>query len=340
MAFEDRAEYFIAVRAQPIAVGLAIVGLVCLGSAGYIFLTPTVDTVSEETNVQTIESDVDTTAVVTGNTTLYDRGTTLRNRSVYFTSATPELTFVVQTAVPADQSVELTHVLTFEVVGLRDERPFFTERRTLINKSTTTTNGTATESASINVSDVRRDLQERQAVVGGAGEFQITVQLNVSYATEDYEGTISASTPFVISGQAYYLSEELSAEETRSTTVTREVRRPPTLFEYGGLGVLGLILFGVSATVIRIERTADTEALKVNIIHDRNDEWISRGEFPTESDKQYISILTLEDLVDVAIDSGRRVIFDPSIDAYAVIDGDEIYYYAHDADETDMWLDF
>ncbi|GAA0217910.1 DUF5305 family protein [Halobaculum roseum] len=340
MAFEDRATYFIAQRARPLAVSLVIAGLLCLVAAGYVFATPTVETVSEERNVQSMETDVDTEAVVTGNTTLYDRGTTLRNRSVYFTSVSPELTFVTRTSGPDGRLEAVGHTLAIETVGLRDDRPFFSERRTLIEATSTPTNGTVTHRATVNVSRIREALLARQAVVGGAGQFRITVVVNTTYETDRYDGTYSTTTPFVLSGQAYYLEEQPSAEETRSRTVTREVRQPPTPFEYGGIGVLGLVLILLSATVVRIERTADPETLRVNIVHDRNEEWISRGEFPTESDKQYISILTLEDLVDVAIDSGRRVIFDPELDAYAVIDGDEIYYYAHDAEETDMWLEF
>ncbi|QIB75499.1 DUF5305 domain-containing protein [Halogeometricum borinquense] len=339
MAFEDRVKLFVARQTRELVAVLVLAGIICLIAAGYIFLTPTTTVVSEDTNLQTFETDVKTSAVVTGNTTLYERGETLQNRSVYFISATPNVTFQVRTSVPPDQRVNLTQQLTMEIVGNREDQPFYRTNRTLIDRQTTVTDGNATVEATINASALRQRLQEMRAEVGGVGQFQVELDLNVSYESDRYEGTLKDDSPLALSGQAYYLENGLQADTTRRTPVTKEIQQPPTMLEYGGIGVLGLVLFGLAAVARNIGRDADTERLRTNIIHDRHDEWISRGEFPTESEKQYISILTLEDLVDVAIDSGRRVIFDPDLDAYAVIDGDEIYHYAPDEDDTNVWLD-
>lgn len=338
MAFEDRLELFVARRARPLVAVLAVVGIVCLAGAGYVFLTPTTQTVSEETNVQTVESSVATSAVVTGASALYDEGETLQNKSAYFIPVSPRLSFHVRTSVPTDQPVTVTQHLTMETVGLRDGSPFYRSEETLLEEERQVSDGSVSAVRSINVSAMRDELQTKRAETDGLGRFRVTLQLNVSYRTDSYEGTVSASAPFVISGDAYYLDGAVTDERTHSTTVQRDVQRPSDPLEYGGLALLGLLSLALCGLVVRTEDRSDPEALRTSIAHSRHDEWISRGEFPTESDKQYIAIRTLEDLVDVAIDTNRRVIYDPDIDVYAVIDGSEIYYYSLDDLHAHTWL--
>jgi hypothetical protein len=74
------------------------------------------------------------------------------------------------------------------------------------------------------------------------------------------------------------------------------------------------------------------------VYRERYAEWISNGEFPTDTDKRYVTISSLEDLVDIAIDSNKRVIYDETLDAYGVADGDIVYYYGDEGD-IDSWLD-
>lgn len=339
MAFEDRAKLFLSEQGRVLSLVLAIAGVLCILASGYIFLTPVTETVTDQVDQETFATNVETSAIVTRNSTLYERGTQLQNRSAYFTTATPNLTLAVRTKAPADEPATLRHQLTVAIVGLRDGRSFFEQRRTLIEQEGTVTDGTFSSEETINISSIRQGLREKQEEVGGVGQFQIRILLNVSYKTDSYQGTLTENTSLILSGNSYYLEQPLQTEQTRTTTNTDTVQRSPTMLEYGGIGVLGTILFALSAVVVRISRMVDPESLRVNIVHDSHQEWISKGEFPTESNKQYISILTLDDLVDVAIDSSRRVIYDPDLDAYAVIDGDEIYYYAQNVDDTDMWLE-
>lgn len=338
MAVEDRLKLFVTQQARPLVVLFAVAGLFCLVGAGYVFVTPTTQTVSEEVNVQTVESAVGTSAVVTGNSTLYERGETLENRSAYFVPVTPNLSFHVDTAVPPDQDVTVTQRLTMNVVGVRGDDPFYQSEQVLIDEQRSVSDGRVVATRSVNVSAMREDIRTKRAETDGVGRFRVTLALNVTYQTDSYEGTLSTSAPFVISGQAYYLDGAVTADETHSETVQRDVQRPSDPAEYGGLAVAGLVLFGLCGAIIRIEDVSDPEELRTQISHSRHDEWISRGEFPTESEKQYISILTLADLVDVAIDTNRRVIYDPDIEVYAVIDGSEIYYYSLEDLHAHTWL--
>ncbi|WP_435064838.1 DUF5305 family protein [Halobaculum sp. EA56] len=270
---------------------------------------------------------------------LYDQGERLENRSVYFLFATPVFSFEVNTTVPAGTPVEVQQRLQFEIVGVRDGAPFYRQTRTLVERNQTVRDGTVTTSSHLNISAVSQELAALLEEVQNTGQFQLRLQLNVTYQTERYQGRLRSTVPFVITGEAYYIDGELSAERTESTTVERQITRQPSPIEYGSIAIIGLLIIGLATVTSRIKKRADTELLKTRIVHDQHEEWISRGQFPTNAEKQYISILTLEDLVDVAIDTNRRVIHDPEIDAYAVIDSTEIYYYALEGIQADDWLD-
>ncbi|WP_435185970.1 DUF5305 domain-containing protein [Halobellus sp. EA9] len=339
MAFEHRAKLFVSENVRLIAGVLLVLGLLCFAGAGYVFVTPTTQTLTEQTDQQTFSTRVDESALVTQATPLYDEGERIENRSVYFTGISPELTFTMNTSVPADQQVEVHQQLSLELLGVRGDQPFYRSERSIVDTTRQVQDGLVSTTATVNVSDVSQELAVLVEEVGNAGQFLLRLQMNVTYRTDAYQGSLQSTVPFVISGNSYYVDGTLSAERTESTTVTREITRPPSPVEYGALAVLGLLMVGAAAAVTRVEDRVDPEELRTRIAHDQHQEWISRGQFPTDSEKQYISILTLEDLVDVAIDTNRRVIHDPQIDAYAVIDSSEIYYYALEDVEAGEWLE-
>lgn len=339
MALEHRLKLFLDENHRLVVGVLLIAGILCFAGAGFVYATPSTETVTEETNSERFSTRVDSSALVTQPTELYEQGATLENRSVYFTTASPSFTLDVVTTVPSGEQVEVEQRLELEALGVRNGEPFFSTTRTLVETNQTASDGRVRSSQTVNITDLSRELVAVEQAVQEVGQFQLQLQLTVTYSTEDYQGTLQATAPFVIDGQAYYIDGSLDADETETTVVSREVSQPPDPVTYGGLGALGLVFVVVAAVVNRVERLIDPDALQREIVHDQHAEWISRGEFPTSADKPYISILTLEDLVDVAIDTNRRVIYDPQIEAYAVIDSSEIYYHATEEVQADEWLD-
>lgn len=326
-------------NARAVALVLVAVGILFILGAAYTSTHPTTQTFTEEQNQQTISVQTTTASQVTGNTTLYERGEWISNKSTYFLTISPNLTLLINVSVPANQEVNVMTNLHMEISGVRQEEPFYEKSQSLLNTTHSVRDGTVHASPVIHIAELNERLAQIQTETQGVGEYNVRFILEVVYDTSQYEGTIRTTTPLIISGRAYYLSQQLSENQTRATLIRRQIQRPPSPVAYGGLALGGLVLFGLSAVVLRIEELADPERLRTQIIHDRHDEWISRGEFPTNSEKQYIHILSLEDLVDVAIDTNRRVIHDPNINAYAVIDESEIYYYSLDDTNTDEWLE-
>jgi len=322
-----------------VAVALVVVAAVAVGGAYLAYTSPTTTTVTKQTDQQTIATGVNTSAVVTGNTTLYRRGSRLRNMPVYLLSASPNLTLTVRTSVPAGQPVTVSQELDVVFQASRDGKAFYTDRRPLVNQSARTASGVATASSTVNVTRLRGEIQRTQAEIGGVGTFDTRLDLAVTYRTDKYHGRLTASSPIQITDGAYWLGSDLAVTRRHSTPVTRQVTEPPDPVTY--LGLLGVALAALLAAggVLYGWRTFDGDALEAELVRSRYDEWISTGEFPTGTGKRYTGISTLEDLVDVAIDSNKRVLFDPDIDAYAVVDSDVVYYYSPDPFNVDAWLD-
>ena len=338
MALEPRLKLFLDENHRLVVGALLVAGLLCFAGAAFVYTTPSTETVTEQTNPQTFSTGVDSSAVVTQPTELYEQGETLENRSVYFTSASPSFRLNVTTSVPSDEQVEIGQRLELEALGVRNGQAFYSSTRTLVSTNRTVSDGQVRSSQRVNITELSRELVAVEQEVQEVGQFQLRLRLTVTYSTDDYQGTLQATAPFVIDGRAYFVDGSLAADETETTVVSREVTQPPDPATYGGLGALGAVFVVAAAVISRVESLLDPEALRRELVHDQHAEWISRGEFPTSADKPYISILTLEDLVDVAIDTNRRVIYDPQIEAYAVIDSSEVYYYAIEDVQADEWL--
>jgi hypothetical protein len=99
-----------------------------------------------------------------------------------------------------------------------------------------------------------------------------------------------------------------------------------------------VLLAGAVAVLYR-SRRIDPVAVRTDMDRSRYDEWISNGEIPTKTRKDYIRTDSLEDLVDVAIDSNSRVIYDRNLDAYATVEDNLIYYFVTDETEFTEWFD-
>ncbi|PSP85253.1 hypothetical protein BRC83_03300 [Halobacteriales archaeon QS_1_68_17] len=339
MSVSTRTRYLIATRGTAIAAVLALVGVAALAGAAYTYTNPGVEEVTEQTAQQRIAVSGGTSAVVTGNTTLYDRGRRLQNQPVYFFRATPNLTIRVRSSVPDGRQVSVDQRIALVHTGTRDGMEFWRSTRVLETTTTETTDGGVVTRATVNMSAVRENLADKRQEIGTAGSVRTVVRANVSYETDRYDGRVNATVPVIMLNRAYWLDGEIAASRTHITPVERTVTRDPDPVQYGGLGALGLLsLAGAAGVAVVSRRGIDIRAVEIELSRARYDEWISRGDFPTKMEKTYIRVDTLEDLVDIAIDSGKRVIHDDEYDAYAVVDGDLIYYFTTQEGRIEAWL--
>lgn len=323
-----RAKLVVARYGPVLAVVAAVVGVVALGGAGWLYANPPTTTVTDQTNEQTVRSTLETSAVVTGNSSLYEAGERVESQPVYFVESMPEATLRVETTVPDQEAVQVGQRVELVMRATSDGETFWNDTRVLERASVTTSDGTVNTTTELDVPDLQEQLAPVRDEIGTAGSLAVFVRVVTAYETDQYAGNLSKRTQLELSGDTYAISG-MTLKATKSTPETRQVVLPTRdASKYtipAGIGATALLTAAVILGLyFRRERWVGVE----NEIHrNRYDEWISTGSLSPRLGNQYVPVNSLEDLVDVGIDANKRVIYDRDLNAYAVIDGPTIYFY-------------
>ncbi len=353
------------------AIALVVVSSLALaGSAVAYTAPPETKQVTQQTDVQSFTTTVNTSAAVTGNTTLYSPDDQLANMPVYLLEASPEMTLQAHTAVPDDRSVAVTQQITMELYATRDEEVFWTETETLATDARRVTDGTVVTETTVDIRELRQGrLQEVQPEVKNVGTLHAKLHVDTVYNTEKYDGHLTVTTPVEITDRAYAIETPQSAEHQRSTAVTRTLTNTdeqitfgaPTTADttaqagigpslgggaialpkesviWGGVGVVGLL---TALVVWRFyTQSPDWKSLKRTYNKTRYGEWISLGTVPEADGYEEVRIEGLTDLLDIAIDCNKRIIHDPTQGRYAVVDDSVLYEYNEVLDQIDAYID-
>lgn len=348
MSAATRIKHQAAVYGTVLGAVFVVLGLAAIGGGGYVYTNPPTEEIPpQETDVQEFTASVEHSAEVVEETPLYDPRTTIENQPVYFINGTPTVQFAAIAEVPDDRPVNVSHRLTLYRAITFQDTVFWDEETTLAADRAVVEDGQLRIESELDIPAVSNRTAELDRAVSDVGSISTSIRLRTTYETESsggepYEGELTAQSGLQITGQAYWLKSDLRAGETESQATGGTVRQqPPNLGLVGMLGGAGIVLIlgGIGLAFWSSQR-ADVQGLEEKVYRSRYDEWISEGDFPTDAGKQYVYINSLEDLVDIAIDTGKRVIHDPELETYGVVDEDIVYYHASDPMTIDSWVNF
>ena len=333
-----RGRLVVADHGRAVALALLVVGSIALAGAAWTATHPPTVEVTEPVATATVGTDVGSRAVVTGDSSLWARGTVLEDRPVYPLALAPRLTLEVHTTVPADRTVVVEHALTLVYRAERDGEVFWDRSRPLLAASHTVRDGDVADAVTLDVTAVRSELDELNAELTGLGRARAYLRLDVRYRADGLEGRLGRAAPLSVKASGYWIDGSLDAEAVHRSPVTREVSRqadPTTLL---GLGVLGLVSYaGAGGVLLLSRRRLDREAVAEALERRRYAEWISAGRLDEVVADRAVPMDSLKDLVNVAIDSKNRVVHDPRRELFAVVAADVVYHY--DPDPTAPELD-
>ncbi|PGF16289.1 hypothetical protein CP556_09280 [Natrinema sp. CBA1119] len=333
MIDSPRLELVLARHGRAIAIALVVVGVLAIAATGWAVANP-VTTTAAQFSEERVTTDAETSAVVTENGTLWTEGERLEDSSVYFLNATPELTIRPETRLRNEtggtpiEDGDVTHELRLRFEATRDGSTFWNESHEVVAESASVENGVATSNATIDVESYRQRQRQLEREVSGIGSVELSMVLRVEYDTGRQQGTVTTTTPVEITDDAYWLGNSLSDSAThshRSGTARTTESRSATLV--GGLSVLGTLSLAGAALVAR-RSPADLEAARRAVHERRYAEWISQGSIPMWIGDYHVSLDTLEDVVDVAIDTNERVVHDTQRGLFAVVNDGVVYYYS------------
>ena len=337
---ELRAKYICGKYWHRLVPALLLVGVIAVATAvGGVASEPEPQQVTVETDSMTVETTLSTEATVTGNTSLYNQSETLTDMPVYLRTATPEVELIAVTSTPPDRTVSVTQQIVLELSATRNGEVFWRDSRTLAIDSQNVTNGTARTQVTLDVQQLARDqLANVTAEAGDIGTIEAQVSAIALYDTGSYSGKATAKTPLTITDRAYELRTPQQDRQTNTTTVQQAVAGGGTSGLFGprgripprdlGVGLGGLAAIGLAGAVLYTgRRINDFDAFRRQYERVRYVEWISRGTIPATGNYARVPVEALVDLVDIAIDSEKRVIHDTTKDIYAVVDGNLMYEY-------------
>lgn len=331
---DPRAKLLIANHGRSVMIGLALAGVVALVVAAGIALTPPTTTATEQTDQQSIE----TTALISADVVDEEEWAGVSgDGSTYLIAASPVVDIEPSTTAPDGTTV--THEVTLQIEGTRDGDVFWNEEEVLVEDEATVDDGEATTETSIDVAELQERLAELEERLAGVGSVETTVHLRTGYDTGTYEGELTTTSEMEVTDRAYWFESSLADSDTRDTTWTAEETGSPNWLAVSLFGLVAL-LFLTGAWTVRATNPEemDIDAIKQEIHYRRYADWISRGRIPMWVGNNYVELDSLMDVVDVAIDTDQRVIYDGQRDLFAVINGDVVYYYSKVGDwEQGAW---
>lgn len=326
-----RFKRFVAVHGRVLVAVLLLVGAASIGAAVWLDAHPQTEHVAATTNEQTIGTDVETSALVTGNTSLWERGERLEDRPLYLMAASPELRLTTRTRVPGTESARVRHGISLVYRASYDGETFWEQTETVNRQNTT--EGVAVTNVTVNASSVRQRARAFEEELSGTGDVDVFVRVNTTYSTGEYAGRLNASAPLTFTQRGYALGGSLEESRTHVQRVTRTETVPydeSKLRALVGVGVVALLAAGGVAAYLRRDPDADEFAQRLE--RAAYEEWISTGSLAeidqqVRGDARYIETDSLTDLVNVGIDANTRTIHDPSLETYAVVDRQTVYYF-------------
>jgi hypothetical protein len=338
---------------------LLAVGFLLVAAAGGFLTysaqtTPETEARTETVGTWSVQGGFDHGAVVQRETAVFAAGERLEDRSLYFSGPTPILegqyilshegeteaasgTIDLQLVIEAteEQSAagggpEETETVVYwretEPLGEAniEDLPPGEQRRVEFELNTTALNG-------------RIDAIEAELGASpGTTSIAVVAETDLSAEVAGQRFADARSDRLEISpgGGTYSVEADLTESESYEATRTTQVPvEPSPLTLYGGPILLLVGLLGAGATVAadRMDLFVLTDREKRRLEYARTrddlDEWISAGTVPDEDDRTVVELDSLRDLVNVAIDSDRRVIEQSGSPRFVVLDDDARYVF-------------
>jgi len=305
------------------------------------------ETVVEQQTVGTwtVESEFEHGATVSRDTEVFSAGEELSNRSLYFTTASPELdgTYTVSHD-NTDGNAAVTSTNLSLVIRAVEERNgnqvvHWQTRDSLdtLDAVKVKDGETAATTVSVDIPTILNRTETIQNDLGAApGQTEVLLVADTTIESsvdgEAFTDTRTDRIEIVPGQRVYRVSTTTAGASSYDATeqVTRTIE-PTRLELYGGpvLCVIGLLCMAFLGTARWRGWLAvsDRERARNEFERARDDfdEWISTARIPDADDRTPVPTDSLVDLVDIAIDSDRRVLEDG--DRYAVLVDSEIYTY-------------
>lgn len=339
-------------------VALLIVTLLTGWWAYSINLNPSVETEQRLAEQWSESTSYSHSVEIQRESLAFESGEVVENRPLYYTAIADELGGTYQYQYQADSGNVDVRTETFLLVQAGElddgqiEDPFWELSETLRSDSESIEPG---EDHTVEFSvDIQSVLETIATVEAELDSTQGTVDVRVVSVTErtgtvegeSVDDTYQSEMPMVVEPSTFRVTETETVDETHESFETVEVLAEPSpLTAYGSIILFGVVV-ALLLSVVGLRYNGytelsdeETELLEITQARERFSEWITTGEFPSEREyEETVLVDDLEGLVDVAIDTNKRVIEDTQLGVYTVLDDAYIYIYIRPDSAARGWL--
>ena len=272
------------------------------------------------------------------DTTAYTAGETLTDRSFYPIANASDPVVTANADAKHATLTDLEVTLTYEAAARTDvDAPFYSHTESLVAEAVD--GSTASVETSLPIEAVLEKRAALEAEFGTGVLVTVTVHSSATYEFEAPSGEVTESTvrtggTVAPVGNVYGLPSD-----SNRVTQTTGVEADSEVSTSGLLNPLAVTLVvagvGGAVTAAVIGRRADPETLAREIQRRRFREWVTPVEsYTPQGAVNVVEVLALGDLVNLAIDTRRRVLYHRPVDEYIVVDGSTLFKYAPDDDHS------
>ncbi|WP_123537542.1 DUF5305 domain-containing protein [Halosimplex salinum] len=289
-------------------------------------------------------------AVVQRDVRPFDRGEVLRNRSTYFSTVTPVLNGTYEYEHDGAESARVSTDLTLVVraVSRAPEGGVLWQERERVASETAESLPAGDEHRvpfEVNVTErieYGRAVRDELGTVRGRIEVLVVAETESTTTLGDDSLADERTERIEITPESGTYDVALDLSGQRDQPVSEAVSVPVDTDPVRAYGSLLAVLVGVlgAGALVWADRDGRLDvpdhvrsAIAVGRERDSFDEWISTGRVPPVGDDRVVTVDSLADLVDVAIDSDRRVIEDAEAGTFVVLDGPTRYEYRPENDD-------
>lgn len=337
-----------------------IVAAVLLGWWAYqINMVPTIEEDEVLVEEWSESTEYNHSAEIIQDSIPFELGEIVENRPLYYVNLSNELhgTYTYQyTADEGIVDVSTETMLLVRAGELRDQEMveiYWEVARPLESGDTTDLRPDESHEVGYDV-DIMAVLELISTVENQVGAREGLVDVRVRSVTE-IDGEVQGDTVsvthqsdkiMVVNPQTFRVIDTTGVDERHQEFRTVEtVVEPNPLEAYGSILLFALAMVLAAVMVVAQQSgyidLSEEERMLLTIERDleRFSEWISTGTFPSEREyEQTILVDDLEGLVDIAIDTNKRVIEDQQLGVSTVLDGDYVYLFVRPDSPARDWL--
>ena len=323
-----------------------------------INLEPNVETEQRLTEQWSESTAFSHSAPITNDSLPFAAGERASNRPLYYTSLSKELVGSYRYGYTADSgSVNVTTDTYLLIRGGRIENNNMTETYWEISEPLAADSETVAPGEThrlnftvdiIEVLETIGTVEQQLAASEGLVDVRVVSvsELSGNVDSDRVDTTYRSELPIVVSPSTFRVDTPATIDETHESFETVEVLAEPSpLQAYGSIVAFGLVVMllilvaGLRYSGYTKLTDQEQELIAIKQARERFSEWITTGEFPSEREyEQTVLVDSLEGLVDVAIDTNKRVIEDEQLGVSTVLDDTYIYIYIQPDSPARDWL--